>query len=222
MSDSDFFGSLLDGARIERVILDHLRGTEGGYGWLHEGLAFVERANDLPPRTLEQPNSWVLTADLDTDVMPESHLPAVLIFNTGLAEPPMREEDGTYTGKFAVGLVAIVGAGDREASHRFSQLYAAALRFALMAQPTLGGFAAGVEWVDEDYNPIPSRPSSRQLDAGSVIFRVEIPRILRAPAANGQTTPRDNPYAEPDDWPTVREDGASVEIDPVPLDQEPA
>jgi hypothetical protein len=215
VSDSQTFGDLVDGTAVERAVIDHLQ-----RGWLATGLAVVERRNGLAPRRLQLPRSYVSMSDVE--LWPEDQLPSVLVLNTGLAEPPVREEDGSYSGKFALGCVAVCSARDRDATDQLSKWYAAALRGAIMWEPTLGGFARSIEWVDEDYDPLDPQPGGtkrgRQLAGGYAVFRVQVDRILTAPIA--LTEPPDDPYAEPADWPTVKEDGASVEIQPTPIDQE--
>jgi hypothetical protein len=112
------------------------------------------------------------------DKWPEDQLPCALLVCPGLAEPPKAEGNGHYRAVFAVGLAVIVSARTEVETEALAKLYVAALRTCLIQQPSLGGFAAGLDWLDESYDDLPSE-DLRSLGAGQAIFAVHVNDLSR-------------------------------------------
>ena len=206
MSD-DVFGALVFPDTVEQAVIDTCR------EWMPEYLALAERKLELDPESLPTIKSWVATADLIR--WPEEGLPSVLVMNTGLAGEPEKYGRRDYCAKFAVGLAVIASAKDEQTTGRLAKWYTAILRAILTHHPDLGGLAEAIEWVDEGYDALPSGKRRRNLAAGQLVLRVQVPEVVTA--YSGLDEPRENPYqGPPDDLPTVSD--TNVTVTPTALD----
>lgn len=199
------FGPMKTGWDVEEAVEATLR------EWSLTYLAEVERRtldeNDepIPPQSLQPIRSY--KRDNEFRKWPEEQFPACVIISPGLAEAPVKEGNGQYRGIFTLGVAVATKGRKRPNVRKTSQLYAAAVRNAIIQHQDLGGFARGVEWVDENYNDTPIE-DNRTLGAASVYFRVDVPELVTAFA--GPVVPPEDPYDVPTSWPTVKEGGATV------------
>lgn len=199
MSDA-IFGSLVTGTDVEQAALDTLQ------TWSPTYLAWVERHTGRAAQSVPAPRSWITSADFTR--WPEEQLPSVLLLSPGLAEEPSRDGRGSIRAKFALGVAVVVSARDRAETDALAKLYVAAFRAAILQHPSLGGFAEGVEWLDERYDALPGDPKRRRtLAAGQLAFRVDVRGVVEP--GTGPTSPSPTPY-EPQPDPTV---ATSVEVD---------
>lgn len=192
------FGSLIDGAAVERAVVDTLK------RWLPEYLPWIERKTG---RRLRTPGSYVATTDPNR--WPEEQLPSILVMNTGLANPPEKNGRRSYRATFAVGVAVVVSAKDYDSTKTLAQLYTAAVRAVLLHHPDLGGLADAVVWVDEGYDALPDGKRARKLASGQAIFNVEVPDVVTALA--GPSDPRPDPSTPYPDDPTVTDVRADIE-----------
>lgn len=194
------FGRIIDAADVEKAALDTL------VRWAPTYLAEVGRQNGFASSDLPAVASWAVAHDAHTR-LPEQVPPAVIVVCPGLAGKPQRQGDGSYLARFALGFAVVVGADERVA-----KLYTAAFRVALLQHSSLGGFADGMEWLDEQYDPVPTK-DRRTLNAGRAEFIVDVRDALNA--KGGPVEPDASPDTPHPDWPTVSGGGAA--IDPQPL-----
>jgi hypothetical protein len=204
MADEATFGPWLDGTDVERAALETLQ------LWTPEYLAWAERATGRTARSLPEPRSWVTSSDIER--WPEETPPTVLVLSTGLAEPPARDGQGLYRATFDLGVAVVVSARTRRETEALAKVYTAALRNALLQHATLGGFAAGIEWVDEEYGVL-SGQNRRQLAGGQATFRVDVRDAVAS--RSGPIAPRPDPYEPAPDDPTAT--SVEVEVDPEEL-----
>lgn len=188
--------------------------------WIPTYLAELERQTSREPGSLPVPRAWTTATSFDK--WPEDQLPAVLVISPGILDPPDAEGNGSYRVRFSLGIGVIVSAATMEQTAALAKTYIAALRAIMIQRPSLGGFAEGVTWLDENYDDIPF-DDFRSLGAGQAIFAVEVRNVTSRNAGpltpddggDGETIPTP-PQVEPyPEWPLVTD--ADVAIKAVPL-----
>jgi hypothetical protein len=184
-------GAVVTGRDVELAALALLQRWAGTY------LAEMERQSGRVPGSLPRPRAWATAADFET--WPEDQVPRVLLVSPGLLEPPKAAGQGTYRVTWSLGLGVVVSAATMDETMVLAKLYTAALRAALVQHPSLEGFAAGVDWLDENYDDLPSI-DTRSLGAGQAIFGIHVDDVSRR--WNGPVTPSDPPTPDTAPLPT--------------------
>lgn len=199
----EVFGEILHGGQVEQAALDILR------AWTPTYINEMCRQTGRDVGSLPYVRSWTVVNDFEK--WPEDQLPCVLVISPGLAEPPTREGDGTYSARWALGTGVIVSSRSQEETNEYAKLYSAAIRAALLQNGSLAGFAEGTWWEDERYNDLPSE-DGRSLAAGQNLFTVEVRGVLASKEGPGTPDPHDDPEEDYDPV-TVREGGAILDIE---------
>lgn len=197
---SSIFEPIVDGGMVEAAARDTIQ------EWIETYLAEVERQRGLKPRSLPKPRSYSVATVLEK--WPEDQLPAVVLVSTGIADRPRRKGSGGYDVPWALGIGVVVSARNQEAANSLAKRYTAAIRTLLLQHPSMGGFATGVEWMDESFDDVPAE-KRRTLAGGIVTFRVDIANAVNA--QGGPATVPADPYAVPAGWPTA--DTVDVDIE---------
>lgn len=208
---SSIFGRIVTGDDLERWVTETLR------KWSSTYIAEVERQHGIPAGTLARPRSWVTANAIEK--WPEDQLPAVIVVSVGLAENPLRNGD-RFRARWEIHIACVCSARREDEAHRMAMLYLAAHRSILVQRPSLEGRARGVDWVDEDYEPI-DFDDSRTLAGGEAVFWIEVDDVVST--NSGPTTPDDplEPDTEPwPEWPVVESTHVTVDAielpDPLP------
>lgn len=116
---------------------------------------------------------------MDHDRFPEQQTPAIVVVSAGMEDKPLRLGDGTYIGYWRISIDVTVNAKDADAASKLSKEYIAVIRAILLQQPSMGGFARGLTWMDESYLELP--PSSRRsMTISSISFIVEVANVVNA------------------------------------------
>jgi hypothetical protein len=194
-------GAVVTGRDVELAALALLQRWSGTY------LAEMERQSGRAPASLPRVRGWATAADFET--WPEDQVPRVLLVSPGLLGPPMADGNGTYRATWSLGLGVVVSAASMDETMVLAKLYTAALRVCLLQHQSLEGFAAGVEWLDESYDDLPSI-DTRSLGAGQAIFAVTVDDVSRR--WGGPPTPSEPPTPDTAPLPTDP-DVATVLID---------
>jgi hypothetical protein len=198
--EPSIFGAIVTGADVEGWCLETLK------QWSPTYLAELERQHGRTAGELQPVRAWVTVPSFDK--WPEDQLPAVLLLSVGIAAPPLKRGDGRYRARWQMGLACICSARTQELSHELAMLYLAAHRAILLQRPSLGGHAAGINWLDENYDDLPL-DDLRSLSAGQAIFTVEVEGVVSGDAGplspDQPLTPATDPWP---DWPTA----ATVEV----------
>jgi hypothetical protein len=186
------FGPVVTGAHVEQAAILTLK------TWLQTYVAELERQTGRDPESVPMPRAWGTVNEFEK--WPEDQMPVALIISPGL-EPntPVAEGRGTYRAKWVLGVAIVCSARDEAQTNSLAKFYAAAVRATILQNPSLGGFARGVQWVGESYTDLP-KVDERTLGTGQVIFSVEVGEVVDEKA--GMRTPPDDPYTQPE-WPTV-------------------
>ena len=183
-------GPIVTGRDVELAALDTLK------AWSSVYIAEAERQSGRVAGSLPRIRAWTTAADFEK--WPEDQLPCVLLIAPGLAAPPRADGAGLYAAEFSMGFAVIVSTATLEETAKVAKLYCAALRTCLIQHESLGGVAAGLTWLDENYDDLPSI-DTRSLGAGQAIFAVEVRDISRR--WNGPQEPPADPLAPIEDDP---------------------
>jgi hypothetical protein len=199
-------GKIVTGRDVELAALAMLK------RWSSTYLAESEAATGRVRGSLPRIRAWTTASEFEK--WPEDQLPAVLLISPGLAAPPRADGGGSYRASFALGVAVIVSTARMDETAALAKLYCATFRACLLQHQSLEGFAAGVTWVDENYDDLPSI-DDRSLGAGQAIFAVEVDGISTRwngpPHPSDPLTPDTAPL--PDD-PTAT--AVAVEVTPIP------
>lgn len=183
-------GPIVTGRDVELAVMRFLKRWSGTY------LAECERQGGFAPAALPRIRSWTTSPDFET--WPEDQIPCVLLVSPGLAEAPLADGSGVYRVKFTLGIAVIVSTAKMDETARLGKLYVAAMRAAILQHQSLEGFASGIEWLDENYDDLPSI-DDRSLGAGQAVFAVEVDGFARR--WNGPKTPEEPPDPDTDPLP---------------------
>ena len=166
MSADNIFGPIITGKMVRIAMMNHLK------LWSPTYLAEVARAEGQNPATLPAFQSWVSALDLDEGKFEEHLIPSCVIVAPGLLTEP-EKRGGVYIARWAVSVGCVVAGKDRDSTFTLAEMYTAAVRAAVVQNPSLGGFATATDWLGERYDDIPNE-MLRTLAAGSVQFSVEV------------------------------------------------
>lgn len=209
------FGPQIDAAYVEdslHRILDK---------WLPTYMAQIAADAGLPRNTWFRPDGKIVgswTHSTQFVIEDTTALPAILIINSGLAEPPIMEGDGSYRAAWVIGIGGIVQAGgDNPAlnTSRLAKRFASGVKWVLLQAQIDEPNLEDVQWVDEGYDDVPAE--ARELASFRLVFRIEYSNVLNANLGPGTL----NPVADPippnsyPDWGTVPDkDHVKVDIKP--------
>jgi hypothetical protein len=169
---------------IEALLTDHLPGWAAA-----AGLAAVRRWDQLPT----------------PEALSAAATPAGAITSPGLTAPPTRRR-GAYEATWRIAVAVYDRGSDHTDTQRRARTWAALVRTVLIGHPHLGGLARDLQWVGEDYAPIPGVGAARTLGGCVVAVDVTVADVVPAsapPALGG-----------PDPAPTVRATRSTVTVRP--------
>lgn len=166
MSANNVFGRIVTGKVVRTAMTNHLK------NWSPTYLAEVARAEGQDPATLPGFKSWVSAIELDEGKFEEHQMPSCVVVAPGILNEP-EKRGGVYIARWAVSVGCVVAGQDRESTFTLAEMYTAAVRAAVVQNPSLGGFATATDWLGERYDDVPN-DMLRTLAAGSVQFSVEV------------------------------------------------
>lgn len=187
MSAGNVFGPIVTGKHVRTAMRAHLQ------AWLPSYVAEVGREDGRLGSDLPLPRSYVSALDLVNGKFTEDQMPSCVIVAPGLITEPVKR-GGAFITTWAVSVGCVVSGQDRENTFDLSELYAAAVRAAVLQHPSLGGFATAIDWLGERYDDIPNE-MQRTLAAGTVQFSVEVQDALRL--GYGPDAPLADPVPDP-------------------------
>jgi hypothetical protein len=200
---TNVFGPIVTLRTVEQGVASFLR------LWFLDYLDEIERREGYAPGQIERPRSIPIHSDLSK--WSEEQVPCLLVLSSGLAGPPERLGDGSYTTTWQIAVGAVVKDTDEDATRRLSSAYIAAVRLAVMQHQGLEGLGRVLRWRDETYDDTP--PERRRTHAvGRFVFDVQIDNTLRdsgplfpsnPPIVPGDPPPA-NPSPDPGPWPDVQ------------------
>lgn len=203
---SPVFGRIVLGSDAETALVDTLQ------AWLPTYLAELERRTDRPAGAVPMVRSWRRSNRFYR--FPQDQLPAAIVISPGTTGPPERRGDGTIDAWFRLGIAIVCAANTPEATNELAKLYAAAVRTAVLQQPSLAGdpadphpFAARVIFVGETTDDVPAE----YLEIGctaQVEFDVLVEGIADATAGPAAAT-----VEPPADLPVVSSQHVDIEVE---------
>lgn len=188
------FGTIITGRQVRDATERTLR------LWAPAYVAEIGRQDGRPANALPVMRSYVSSVTFDGP-MPEDQVPACVIVAPGILGEPVRHGDGTHEATWAVGIGVVVSGQDQENTADLANLYAAVVRTIMLQHPSLGGFATGLRWLDERYDPLPTE-DRRTFGAAIVQFAVVVPSVVDA--NGGPAEPPDDPTTDPGEWPSIQ------------------
>lgn len=139
----------------------------------HLPAALVKVSPDVP---LDSPVAFSMPSE--QALRNGDNLPAVVVSSPGLSSSPERGETGVYTATWTV-MVSVFARGDSyESTALHVRRYAAALRAAVLTDPSLGGLASELVWAGEEYDSLDAA-KSRTIGGGFVSFDVRVDDVMR-------------------------------------------
>lgn len=198
---TNVFGPIVTGRAVRRAMIDHLK------LWSPTYLAEVARVEGYDPAALPLFRSWVSALDLPEGKFEEHQMPSCVVVAPGILTEP-RKQGGLYITRWAVSVGCVVSGQDREGTFNLSELYAAAVRAAVVQNSSLGGFATATDWLGERYDEVPN-VMLRTLAAGSVQFSVEVQGAVMPGEGPGE--PLVDPILDPGPRATFADVGAVIE-----------
>jgi hypothetical protein len=200
----DKFGELIVGTQLEVAVMDTLS------DWMPVYIREIELQLTRPQGKIPPPRTYTTRNEFTS--FPDDQMPICVVVSPGLADPPTKEGDGTYSAWWSVGVGFAAAARDADASGFVAKVYGAACRGVLLgSHSSLGGFATGLEWVDESYDDLVTE-EERTIRACYDIFRVHKTGIVTRGV--GPTTLPNDPASQPGStWPTAN----TVKIDGINL-----
>lgn len=155
------------------------------------------------PTTVVYPKLRFIGVDNNFDSFPEEQLPMAIVISTGLADEPVKDGEGIYGGWVGVGVGVVASGRDEATSSHLVNVYASCVRSILLQhQAIVPGKFGGVEYIDEQKEPIYDDSADRTLHAVQLIFRVYVENLVNIYGGPGYELPDedDQPGSE---WPTA-------------------
>jgi hypothetical protein len=178
--------------------------------WFSTYLAEVERQHDVVAGSYERPHSYTTTNDFEK--FDEDQLPAIIIVSPGMTAAPVKQGNGQYRTTWSLGVGVVCSGNDENDVRTMVDIYTAAIRTLLVQRPSLGQFAAALNYEDERYDEGVSTAKRRSLQAGYVLCSVEVDGVVDA--SGGPITPSDPPTPATDpipDWPIATSGSVTVQ-----------
>jgi hypothetical protein len=184
--------------------------------WFPVYVREVELQATIPQDSLPLPKSY-LTADR-VDRNNADQLPSIVVVSPGLSgKRPLQEGDGTFRCFFSIGVGIFVAGNDRTTTKRLVRTYTAVVRTIMLQKQSLGGFAAGTNWLDESYDDDFNFTDNQTIGAGQVVLEVEVDGVVNrfaGPAVYGGPPPDPDPDTQPgSDWGTSDTVSAFIEVE---------
>lgn len=113
------------------------------------------------------------------DKFPEDQLPCIIVSCPGLNDQPRRAGDRTYQADWFVGVGAMVEARTEDETRKAARVIGSLIRATILQQPSLGGFANGVTWLNETYDQL-ELPKRRSLASAELEFAIRVEGVVDA------------------------------------------
>ena len=204
------YGRIITGATVERAALQTIRKYAPQY--------IRETCRQVGRDPLPDPRGYIVA--LTFDKWPEDQLPVVVVISPGWAGRPRRAGDGRALAPWSLA-AGIVSSATPERTRENAQLYLGAIRTLLVQQQALGGLAAGIDCLDEDYIPPFAFSRTRTLLAVQALFTVHVSDAFTYGAGPPLETdgPPPDP-TEPPNWPVIRRTDVRLVLTADPASEE--
>lgn len=203
--DVDIFGNIVDADTIEGYVRQTLIGPDPAdlsKGWLVAHLAHQERRRGLAARALPQPKSWPTVSEFDIEA--HEQMPAVVIVSPGTIGEPEHDR-GVYRTVWRIETAVAIAGKDEVQGRMLAALYLAAVKGALIQNPTLGGKVEQCRWTGPDDHAFGTTERGSQRAIYGTAFAVTVRDAVGT--RKGTQVPPADPYNPPlpPDYPNVAE-----------------
>lgn len=165
---TDVFGSFVTGADVESAVRSTLTLWMPAYTFE----VARQKSTTLPPiRVYGQSLATLPTGEVADE------LPAVIVVAPGLNGDPVERGDGAVDATWAVGVGVVVSAQTSDMAQTLAKLYGAAIRGLLVQKGSLGGFATGTSWTDEETTPY-GYDTVKAVAQCILMFEVQVPAVV--------------------------------------------
>lgn len=212
-------GPRIDAAFATEEIQGHLE------NWLPTYLAAMASDLGLDRKTYllddgTAVGTWVYSTEFD--VTDATALPAVLLINAGLAEPPKMEGDGSYRATWTIGIGGLVSAGGDNPTKNTNTLakrWGSVIAQIMLQADLESEYLEAITWLDEGYDDVPAQ-AQKSLGSFRLVFAVEYRNVLNSNMGPASPDPLPDPVNSPyPDWGTVPDaDHVHVQIQKEPLE----
>jgi hypothetical protein len=181
-------------------------------------IAEVERQDGLEARTIPEPRSYAIGADID-EKRPEHALPSVWVLIPGLDGETTRRSKGFHDATFALAVGAYVTTTNAQDTKLLLDQYARAVRECVLREaPRIirdsGYGSATVNWTDETYGEGEIR-QSRTLGVYVGAFPLTVENVAQAGVSPFPAGPPADPYTPPPGLVTITEADAEIVKEPI-------
>jgi hypothetical protein len=203
---SDQFGTIFLSTEFDENVKVFLR------RWTDTYLSRIEHQLGLPARKVARPQSWNFLFGPEPEKWPEDKMPAIFVVSFDFDGQPDRLGAGQYGGWWNWNVSAVVSQRDFEATRKVTQMYAAALRTAVVQHPSLDGAVGDTKYLSETLAyPVDAR--NRTLGMASLDFSSYIECIVEE--SEGPLEPDAAPPEQYEDWPEVTSVAIDLQEDPL-------
>lgn len=169
----------------------YIQEIEHQRGW-HRG--------DIPsPRTYTE--RWQFTS------YPDDQIPLVVVVSPGMAEAPVRDGEGVYSGWWIIGVGIVAAAATEDNSERLAKVYGAAARGILTQKAYLDDSweFSGCEVMDESYDEVPDMEQARTMRSVQIVCRMYVENMYNRYGGPQHPIPPDPDSQPGSQWPEVEE-----------------
>lgn len=189
----DIFGDIIDAETVEQAVRDTLQ------DWIVAHLAHQERRRGLDPQTLPVPRSWPTVSEFTLE--PHDQFPAIIIVSPGTNTP--EHDRGQYRTPWRIEIAVAVAGKDEPEARLLAALYLAAIKGALIQNPTLGGRVEQCRWAGPDEHAFGVYAKAGQRAIYGTTFIVTARDSVNARL--GPSDPPPDPYNPGEPLPTPEE-----------------
>jgi hypothetical protein len=195
------FGTLISPRKVEQWLADFLN------RWIEEYLAWYERENSIPARTLDLP--WGIETSSQFTNWQGENLPHIVIASPGLAEPPQREAD-QVNACLNVAIISILGGADRGQVRENQMAYSMAEWVMIEQMRSLGrAEVRGANPIDLQFADIPV-DGAQSFGSATLVLTVDVDGVISTRGLPPAEDPRPDPYVPDEDDPIVLHPGKII------------
>jgi hypothetical protein len=214
MSIPHVFGQFVGAHHVEAAVLNVL------WKWMPTYQHEVSREAGMDPKYLQAIRSWSVVSELGR--MVEAQVPAVLLVNNGVIDPPVKHADSIYLAHWEVDLgVQVVAKGAKtKATPRaltLARMQVLAMRLAIIQQRDDDGIMGMTDWRGEQPNRILEAEDDRTTCLSSTRFHITTDGTAQwgeGPLEpHWPPEPEEQPPPERPVWPVAIEHYLDIDID---------
>lgn len=168
--------------------------------WFDTYLAGRERQQGIGPGTIARPKSWIVKQNFG-QLPGQARRPSIIVVSNGLVDDPERRGDGTWDGRFRMGVAALVHAREADLARELAGHYQAALLQLLLDKRKFGRARIN-DWTDLRIEDVEEN-NQRTLCAARLEFIIKVDEFAVSGRGPSMPIPPTYPYEPQPDSPVV-------------------